>query len=216
MAGFLKVLLNNLLEGPSTDPYPAGETFTPERVRGHCVIDPNLCVGCGMCRYSCTAGAINIEKKPDDSGFRITVWHNSCCRCASCRHFCPTGAMSLNNDWQLAHLEDKKFDIMEQRVIDYVPCAECGALISPLALSIAERLYAHDPDVEAGHVRLLCPKCRRMEDARRIERVYPATVAPNEAGDLPAVESAESGVKIDLSAAPKKAENIDNSGGNLL
>ncbi len=65
MAGFLKVLLNNLLEGPSTDPYPVGETFTPKRVRGRCIVDPELCVGCGMCRYACAAGAINIDKKPD-------------------------------------------------------------------------------------------------------------------------------------------------------
>ena len=34
MAGFLKVLFRNLLEGPSTDPFPLGETFTPARLRG--------------------------------------------------------------------------------------------------------------------------------------------------------------------------------------
>ena len=33
MAGFLKVLFRNLLEGPSTDPFPLGETFTPDRLR---------------------------------------------------------------------------------------------------------------------------------------------------------------------------------------
>ena len=34
MAGFLKILFRNLLQGPSTDPFPLGETFTPERLRG--------------------------------------------------------------------------------------------------------------------------------------------------------------------------------------
>lgn len=29
MAGFLKVLFRNLLEGPSTDLFPLGETFHP-------------------------------------------------------------------------------------------------------------------------------------------------------------------------------------------
>ena len=42
MAGFLKVLFRNLLEGPSTDPFPLGETFTPERLRGKAVVDPDL------------------------------------------------------------------------------------------------------------------------------------------------------------------------------
>ncbi len=42
MAGFLKILFRNLLQGPSTDPFPLGETFTPERLRGRVKIDPNL------------------------------------------------------------------------------------------------------------------------------------------------------------------------------
>ena len=31
---FLKVLWNNLRQGPVTDPFPFGETYTPERLRG--------------------------------------------------------------------------------------------------------------------------------------------------------------------------------------
>lgn len=189
MAGFLKVLLNNLLEGPSTDPYPVGETFTPKRVRGRCIVDPELCVGCGMCRYACAAGAINIDKKPDNSGFTITIWRNSCCLCAACRHFCPTGAMSLDNDWHLAHTEDEKYNVLEQHTINFEPCIECGELIRPLPLKLAEKIYAHDPNVEADHVRRLCPKCRQLEDARRTERVYPAVAGPGTAGDLPAAEN---------------------------
>ena len=83
MAGFLKILFRNLLQGPSTDPFPLGETFTPERLRGRVKIDPNLCMGCGVCRHVCAAGAINIRQKPDNSGYTITVWQNSCCLCAS-------------------------------------------------------------------------------------------------------------------------------------
>ena len=140
MAGFLKVLFRNLLEGPSTDPFPLGETFTPARLRGRAKVDPNLCVGCGVCRHVCAAGAINISQLPDGSGYTITIWQNSCCLCASCRHYCPT---------------------------KYEPCAHCGTLIRPIPAHLAKRLYAKNPDIDPELIRHLCPKCRQIEDAKR-------------------------------------------------
>lgn len=131
MAGFLKVLFRNLLEGPSTDPFPLGETFTPERLRGKAVVDPDLCMGCGICRHSCAAGAINISPLPDRKGFTITIWQNSCCLCASCRHYCPTGAMSITTDWHTAHPESEKFNRIEQQTVRYEPCAVAASLCAP-------------------------------------------------------------------------------------
>lgn len=185
MAGFLKVLFRNLLEGPSTDPFPLGETFTPDRLRGKCVIDPELCVGCGVCKHVCAAGAIDITPKEDKSGYKITVWRNSCCLCASCRHYCPTGAMSIVNDWHSAHPESEKYECLEQHEINYEPCAHCGTLIRPLAASLAQKLYAHNKEVDPEVIRHLCPKCRQLEDARRIENVAAgeAAILPPETGE---------------------------------
>ena len=95
---FLKILWDNLKKGPVTDAFPFGETYTPDRLRGRVEIDPALCVGCGTCVHVCAAGAINISKFEDGSGFEITVWRNSCCLCAQCRHYCPTKAVTLTND----------------------------------------------------------------------------------------------------------------------
>ncbi|MBQ3058992.1 MAG: 4Fe-4S binding protein [Desulfovibrio sp.] len=167
MAGFLKVLFRNLLEGPSTDPFPLGETFTPARLRGRAVVDPELCMGCGMCRHSCAAGAINISALPDGTGFTITIWQNSCCLCASCRHYCPTGAMSISNDWHSAHAESEKFQRIEQHTIKYEPCAGCGTLMRPIPAALAERLYAANSEIDPEKTRHLCPKCRQLEDAKR-------------------------------------------------
>lgn len=171
MGSFLKVLFRNLLEGPSTDPFPVGETFTPDRLRGKCVVDPDLCMGCGVCKNVCAAGAIDITPKKDDSGYTITVWRNSCCLCASCRQYCPTGAMSITNDWHHAHAQSEKYDCVEQHTIDYVPCAHCGALIRPLPKKMAEKLYKDNKDIDVETIRNLCPKCRQIEDARAIEGV---------------------------------------------
>ena len=86
---FLKILWDNLKKGPVTDAFPFGETYTPDRLRGRVEIDPALCVGCGTCVHVCAAGAINISKFEDGSGFEITVWRNSCCLCAQCRQPYP-------------------------------------------------------------------------------------------------------------------------------
>lgn len=169
MASFLKVLFRNLLQGPSTDPFPAGETFTPERLRGKCVVDPDLCMGCGICKNSCAAGAIDISPKEDNSGFKITIWRDSCCLCASCRHYCPTGAMSITSDWHHAHEDRDKYKMVEQQIINYEPCAHCGALIRPLPLKMAEKLYAANSEIDPERARHLCPKCRQLDDACRIE-----------------------------------------------
>ena len=142
-------------------------TFTPERLRGRVKIDPNLCMGCGVCRHVCAAGAINIRQKPDNSGYTITVWQDSCCLCASCRQYCPTGAMSITNDWHSAHLESEKFGRVEQQTINYEPCSHCGTLMRPLPLKLAEKLYAKNSEIDPDQIRHLCPKCRQIEDAKR-------------------------------------------------
>lgn len=185
MASFLKVLFRNVLQGPSTDPFPLGETFTPDRQRGRVKIDPDLCMGCGMCKYSCAAGAIDIRPQPEGKGFTITVWRNSCCLCASCRHYCPTGAATLTNDWHTAHAQEDKYNIIEQQKIDYVPCAQCGTLMRPLPKKLAERLYAYNTEIDRELIRTLCPECRRMLDARRnagaLEKAPAAAEAPADA-----------------------------------
>ena len=187
MAGFLKVLFRNLLEGPSTDPFPLGETFTPERLRGRAVVDPDLCMGCGICRHSCAAGAIHIGLLPDSSGFTITIWQNSCCLCASCRHYCPTGAMSISTDWHSAHAQTEKYKKLEQHVIKYEPCAHCGELMRPIPKALAEKLYAWNNEIDPELTRRLCPKCRQIEDAKRNACLLPE---PGEAPVEKAVTSA--------------------------
>lgn len=169
MASFLKVLFRNVLEGPSTDPFPLGETFTPERLRAKCVVDPELCMGCGVCKSVCAADAIDITPKPDKSGHTITIWRNACCLCASCRHYCPTGAMSITNDWHFAHAQEDKYNAIEQETINYEPCAQCGVMIRPLPLKIAQKLYAENDQVDAEEIRHLCPQCRQLKFARRME-----------------------------------------------
>lgn len=192
MAGFLKVLFHNVLDGPSTDPFPLGETFTPQRFRGKVVVDPDICMGCGICRHVCAAGAINISPRPDQSGYDFTVWHNSCCLCAQCRHYCPVGAITLTNDWHNAHPQEEKYTWVEHKFVPYVPCADCGTPMRPLPLSVAKRIYLNNPDINIGRIVTLCPKCRQVEDARTHSScAWPGATKPE---------------KADKQSAPAKAD----------
>ncbi len=169
MANFLKILAKNVLKGPSTDPFPLGETFTPERFRGKVVLDAERCMGCGICRYVCAAGAINISVRPDQSGYDFSVWHNSCCLCGQCRHFCPVHAIHLSQDWHNAHVQEEKFTWIEKKFVPYIQCTGCGASMRPLPIDMLKTLYKYNTDIDPEHIHTLCPDCRQVEDAKRIE-----------------------------------------------
>ncbi len=169
MAKFLKVLAQNLRKGPSTDPFPLGETFTPANFRGKVTLNAERCMGCGICRHVCAAGAINISVRSDQSGYDFSVWHNSCCLCAQCRHFCPTKAITLSNDWHNAHPQEEKFTWIEQKFVPYVPCENCGASMRPLPRDMIPKLYAKTTDIDPEHIVRICPNCRKVEEAQRIE-----------------------------------------------
>ncbi len=103
---FLKVLLNNLRKGPSTDPFPFGETVTHAAYRGKVTFDAAACVGCRMCAHVCAGGAIRFSE--DQDGLYFTIWHNTCISCGLCASYYRTKAIRLSNNWHLSHLQDQK------------------------------------------------------------------------------------------------------------
>ena len=167
---FLKILWDNLKKGPVTDAFPFGETYTPDRLRGRVEVDPALCVGCGTCVHVCAAGAINISKFEDGSGFEITVWRNSCCLCAQCRQYCPTKAITLTNDWHSAHRATEKYTQITRAKVKYDYCAVCGAKMRVLPQEVLNRIYAKHSEVDVDVISHLCPNCRRIDVAVEEDR----------------------------------------------
>ena len=51
------------------------------------------CVGCGVCRNTCPAHAIVIEKG------KAKIDRRACIRCFCCQEFCPKGAMRVHRTW---------------------------------------------------------------------------------------------------------------------
>ena len=167
---FLKILWDNLKKGPVTDAFPFGETYTPDRLRGRVEIDPALCVGCGTCVHVCAAGAINISKFEDGSGFEITVWRNSCCLCAQCRQYCPTKAVTVTNNWHGSHRATEKYTQITRAKIKYDCCAVCGAKMRVLPQEVLNRIYAKHSEVDVDVISHLCPNCRRIDVAVEEDR----------------------------------------------
>lgn len=216
---FLKILWDNLRKGPVTDAFPFGETYTPDRLRGRVEIDPALCVGCGTCVHVCAAGAINISKFEDGSGFEVTVWRNSCCLCAQCRHYCPTKAISVTNDWHSAHRATEKYTQITRAKVKYDYCAVCGAKMRVLPQDVLARIYAKHSEVDVDVISHLCPNCRRIDVAveedrachidqleKMAAREEVCLVPPKKADKAPAAKKPEEAAAQGTPKAGPKAE----------
>ncbi len=155
---FLKILLNNLLKGAATDPFPFGETVTYDAYRGKVTFDATACAGCRMCEHVCAGGAIHFAEEPD--GLHFTIWHNTCISCGLCAYYCPTKAIRLSNDWHLSHLQERKYAMTDSAVIAATVCAQCGCPMPPVADALMRVAFrAVGPRTEK--MRHLCPDCRR-------------------------------------------------------
>lgn len=158
---FLKIILRNLCQGPATDPYPFGDTFTPDGLRGKIKYNPQACVACRMCEHVCAGGAIRITETEDKSGLNFTLWHNTCAFCGLCQHYCPTKAIRLTTDFHTAHRQADKYNYVETGYIKYVACRQCGQPMVPVVKELLSKVYG---DLE-GPIKAfenLCEGCRRQ------------------------------------------------------
>lgn len=159
MSSFLKIALQNLLKGPSTEKYPFEETFVPEGLRGKIKHNPEACMACHLCEHVCAGGAIRIKEAEDGSGLDFVVWHNSCAFCGLCEHYCPTGAIHMTNDYHTAHLQQDKYNYAERSFIRYEPCSCCGRPMIPLASELVDLVYGKCDDAKG--LSKMCEKCRK-------------------------------------------------------
>ena len=154
----IKVLLNNLIQGPSTDPFPFGDTFTPKGLRARIRFDETACTGCRMCEHVCAAGAIRFDET--EKGVHFTLWHNSCAFCGLCEHYCVPKAIRLTEDWHLAHKQEEKYNMTEIGTVNLISCHQCKRKFvssSPQLISVAYK----ETNETIRRLGNMCPECRR-------------------------------------------------------
>lgn len=159
---FLKVLFRNLKQGPSTDPFPFGETFTPEALRGRIAFDASRCSVCRMCEHVCAGGAIRFEETPQ--GVEFILWHNTCTFCGLCEHYCVPKAIHLTNDWHLAHKQEDKYRMTEEGTMRFKQCVACSGAFLPASAALMNKVYPTPSAIDPA-MSELCPDCRRARAA---------------------------------------------------
>lgn len=87
----LTMLCKNVWHGAMTFRFPARPPVT-DRYRGLVRFDPELCTGCAMCRFRCTARAITFTSAKTE--FTWSYDPGQCTFCGRCVEGCKTHALS--------------------------------------------------------------------------------------------------------------------------
>ena len=64
------------------------------------------CIGCGICKRVCPAGAIEFTKNENGNVNSYTFNLEKCIFCGNCMYYCPVSAIKLSKEYELA-CEDK-------------------------------------------------------------------------------------------------------------
>jgi formate hydrogenlyase subunit 6/NADH:ubiquinone oxidoreductase subunit I len=91
----LTMLWKNLWGGSRTMLFPARPAVSP-RYRGMVRFDPALCTGCAICRFRCTARA--IEFKAGEGEFTWSYDPGQCTFCGRCVEGCKSHALSQDSE----------------------------------------------------------------------------------------------------------------------
>ena len=91
----LAMLWKNLWGGPRTMLFPKRPVVT-EHFRGQVRFNPDLCTGCAICRFRCTAKA--IEFKAGKGEFTWSYDPGQCTFCGRCIECCKTHAISQDSE----------------------------------------------------------------------------------------------------------------------
>jgi formate hydrogenlyase subunit 6/NADH:ubiquinone oxidoreductase subunit I len=86
----LTMMWNNLRRGYQTLVFPARPEIS-SRFRGRVEFDPELCIGCAICRFRCTSRAIDF--KAGKGEFTWSYNPGQCTFCGRCVEGCKEGAL---------------------------------------------------------------------------------------------------------------------------
>lgn len=87
-----KMTLKSLFGKPETIMYPVQQPPRPAGLRGHVVIDIELCILCGICSKRCPADAISVDKAAQT----WSINHFQCVQCEACVRDCPKACLSMD------------------------------------------------------------------------------------------------------------------------
>jgi hydrogenase-4 component H len=183
----LKEAVKAALFGPYTTKFPFKPVIPPDGYRGKPEFYKDECVGCSACAEVCPARAIDVEDDKDKKIRKLTHHQDICVYCGQCERACITEkGIKLTLEYNLATYDRNlaKSSIEKELIM----CEHCGDLVGCvdhlrfLAKKVGHLLYANptllmarhtelkliekempseSPHKRAGHLKILCPNCRR-------------------------------------------------------
>ena len=109
-------LLKNLFKKPMTLIFPMESLPPLEYYRGRQLLDPEKCVGCGMCSRVCPNDAIKMVEYGEKKCPEIHM--GKCCFCGLCAENCPTKALEMTGDIFIAGY-DKTFAVYDPEKLSH-------------------------------------------------------------------------------------------------
>ena len=183
----LKEAVKAALFGPYTTKFPHKPVVPPDGYRGKPEFYKDDCVGCMACAEVCPARAIDIEDDKDRKIRKLTHRQDVCVFCGQCERACITEkGVKLTLEYDLATYD--RFLARSSIEKELVICEHCGDIVGCadhlrfLAKKVGHLLYANptllmarhaelklleeempseSPHRRAGHLKILCPNCRR-------------------------------------------------------
>ena len=160
MLKILKMIAGNLIGDKATVRLP-GRVPTPSRFRGAVTLDPDKCIGCGMCSYVCVSNAVTGSEQAN--AYIWTYDPGRCTFCARCVDRCPGNALSMDTGQMPCY--EHPGELSTRHLVRFHACTECGDPVRLASDELLQRALDHVKD-ETRELAHLCERCRR----RRLQR----------------------------------------------
>jgi len=165
----LNLVGGNAIAGPQSLRFPA-RPKPAVRFRGNVVIDPAVCLACGICEYVCVSRAIELTPAEDHCEWSYDP--ASCTYCGRCVDHCPAAALSQTPDRGVCH--GQSGELRENVTVVYPSCPECGKPTMPVNDVLLGRAFK-ELTPELGSRARLCERCRHKATVHSLKRGFGAT-----------------------------------------
>ena len=156
MFDIFHIIGKNIAEGPGTISLPH-KTPPPVGFRGLVLLDPDRCIGCGLCAYVCVSESVTGTSTETEYHWQYEP--GRCTFCARCVDRCPTDALRMSGNAPPVYSHPGELNTTH--TVPFPPCKGCGKPTRPTPEAFVHRVAesVHDP---ARELYGLCESCRRL------------------------------------------------------